>query len=93
MTSIYSMCVKNFLSDQLYQATIVGYNYKLHSVDNGLILRLRGFNEKLALIVDIITKAIKGLEGVMDRSIFETFKKELKKNCHNCLTNMNLFNE
>lgn len=93
MTSIYSMCVKNFLSDKLYPATIAGFNYKLHSVDNGLILRLSGFNEKLPLILDIITQIIKKLDTLVDKKVFETFKKELKKNCHNCLIDAGLLNE
>lgn len=93
MTSIFSMCVKNFLSDKLYSATLAGYSYKLHSVDNGLILRLSGFNEKLPLIVDIITRTIKNLSTLMDKIVFETFKKELKKNCHNCLIDASLLNE
>jgi nardilysin len=93
MTSIYSMCVKNFLSEKLYPATIAGYNYKLHSVDNGLILRLSGFNEKLPLLVDIITKTVRNLVGMMDKSVFETFRKELKKNFHNCLIDAGLLNE
>jgi nardilysin len=93
MTSIYSMCVKNFLSEKLYPATIAGYNYKLHSVDNGLILRLSGFNEKLPLLVDIITKTVSNLINLMDKSVFETFRKELKKNFHNCLIDAGLLNE
>ena len=93
MTSIYSMCVKNFLSEKLYPATVAGYNYKLHSVDNGLILRLSGFNEKLSLLVDIITKTIFNLTTLMDKSVFETFRKELKKNFHNCLIDAGLLNE
>lgn len=91
MTSIFSMCVKNLLSSQLYAATIVGYNYKLHSIDNGLVLRLSGFSEKLPLIVDIITKTMKNLE--IDKTVFETFRKELKRNCYNCLVDESLLNE
>jgi nardilysin len=93
MTAIYSMCIKNFLSEKLYPATIAGYNYKLYSVDNGLILRLWGFNEKLPMMVDLITKAITNVDGVVDSSIFETFRKELKKNCYNLIINSNMFIE
>ena len=93
MTSIYSMCVKSYLSEKLYPATLVGYNYKLNSVENGLILRLSGFNEKLKLIVDIITKAMRNVDGILDKLIFDTFKKELRKNCYNCLINSNQFVE
>lgn len=93
MTSIFSMCVKNFLAEKLYPATIVGYNYKLNSVDDGLVLKVSGFNEKLAIIIDIITSAIKNTDDVIDKSVFETFKKELKKNCYNFIINSVLFNE
>lgn len=85
------MCVKNLLSSQLYSATIVGYNYKLHSIDNGLVLRLSGFSEKLPLIVDIITRTMKNLH--IDKTVFETFRKELKRNCFNCLVDGSLLNE
>lgn len=90
MTSIYSMCIKNFLSEKLYPATLAGYSYKLNSVDDGLVLRLSGFNEKLPFIVDIITKE---MSRAISKSAFETFKKELRKNCHNCLMDLNMLNE
>ena len=93
MTSIYSMCIKNFLSEKLYPATIAGYNYKLHSVENGLILRLSGFNEKLPMMVDLVTKAMTNIDGAIDSLVFETFQKELKKNCYNFIINSNLFIE
>jgi nardilysin len=94
MTSIYSMCVKNFLLEKLYPATLVGYNYKLNAVETGLILRLSGFNEKLPLLTDRITKALRNDDGgVFDKLVFDTFKKELKKNCYNYLINSNQFIE
>ena len=87
------MCIKNFLSEKLYPATIAGYNYKLHSVENGLILRLSGFNEKLPMMVDLVTKAMTNIDGAIDSLVFETFQKELKKNCYNFIINSNLFIE
>lgn len=93
MTSIYSMCVKNYLAEKLYPATIAGYSYKLNSTEDGLLLKLNGFNEKLPMIVDIITRAMKNTDEVVNKSVFEVFKKELRKNCHNFLINSNLFNE
>jgi nardilysin len=90
MTSIYSMCVKNFLSEKLYPAIQAGFSYKLNSVETGLILRLSGFNEKLPLIVDIITQEMK---TTISKNVFENFKKELRKNCFNCLMDLNILNE
>jgi nardilysin len=87
------MCVKNFLSDKLFAATIAGYNYKIHSVDDGIILRLSGFNDTLPLLIDTITKTMMNLSRLVDKNVFETFKNELKKNCHSCLADGNLLNE
>lgn len=93
MTSIYSMCIKNYLSEKLYPATIAGYNYKLNSMENGLTLRLSGFSEKLPMILDTITRAMMNINAAIDGSVFETFSKELKKNCYNFIINSVSFNE
>lgn len=93
MTSIFSMCVKNFLSEKLHSATMIGYKYKLNAVDNGLILKLSGFDEKLPLILEIIIGTMKSLLTLVDKAVFDSFKKELKKNCLNCLNDGSLLNE
>lgn len=93
MTSIYSMCIKNFLSEKLFPATIAGYSYKLNSVDDGLTLKLSGFSEKLPMIVDMVTKAMTHFDGAIDSLVFETFAKELRKNCYNYIMNSLAFNE
>ena len=93
MTSIFSMCVKNYLSDKLHSASNAGYIYKLNSVEDGLTLKLNGFNEKLPLMVDIIVKALRNTDAVVDKVTFDVFKKELRKNCYNVIINSNMFNE
>jgi nardilysin len=93
LTSIFSMCIKSYLTEKLYPATLAGYNYKLNSVDDGLILKLSGFSEKILFIVDIITRAMRNTNEVIDKLVFDTFKKELKKNCYNFLINSNQFVE
>lgn len=87
------MCVKNLLSEKLYAATVAGFTYKLNSVDDGIILKLSGFSEKLPLIVDTVTNVMSNLDMLMDKTAFETFRKELKKNCQNYLVDGNLLNE
>lgn len=93
MTSIFSMCIKNYLSEKLYPARVAGYSYKLNSAEDGLVLKLSGFNEKLPMILDLMTKAIKNTDEVIEKPIFDFFRKELKKNCYNLIINSNLFNE
>lgn len=93
MTSIFSMCVKNYLSAKLYSATVAGYSYRLNSVDEGLVLKLSGFNEKLPDIADIVTKALRNTDEVIDKVSFDVFKKELKKNCYRVIINSNMMAE
>lgn len=93
MTSIFSMCVKNFLAEKLYPATFAGYNYRLNSVEDGLVLKTSGFDEKLPSILDVATKALQNTDEVIDKLSFDVFKKELRKNCYNVIINSTLFNE
>ncbi|CRL01366.1 CLUMA_CG014847, isoform A [Clunio marinus] len=93
MTSIYSICIKNFLTETFYPATVAGYSYKLNSVDDGLILKLNGFSEKLPQLVEAIMNAIRSTNESIDISVFEAFAKELKKNCYNFLINSNFLSE
>lgn len=93
MTSIFSMCIKNYLAEKLYAAMIAGFSYKLHSVEDGMVLKVSGFNEKLPLILDIITSSLRNTDEVIDKNVFEIFKKELKKNCYNFIINSVQFNE
>lgn len=87
------MCVKNYLAERLFSATVAGYSYKLNSADDGLILKLNGFNEKLPSLLESITKAMINADDVISKFVFDSFKKELKKNCYNYIINSNLFNE
>lgn len=72
---------------------MIGYSYKLNSVDNGLILKLSGFDEKLSFVLEIIVRTMKNLATLVDKTVFDSFKKELKKNCRNCLNDVSLLNE
>lgn len=87
------MCVKNFLAEKLYPATFAGYNYRLNSVEDGLVLKISGFDEKLPSILDVMTKALQNTDEVIDKLSFDVFKKELKKNCYNVIINSTMFNE
>lgn len=87
------MCVKNYLAERLFSAIVAGYSYKLNSADDGLILKLSGFNEKLPSLLESITKSMINADDVISKFVFDSFKKELKKNCYNYIINSNLFNE
>lgn len=85
--SIYSMMVKDFLSQEISMIKFAGYSFDLHACNNGLCLRLNGFSENILAILTNIVMSIYSIEEVFDKSRFECYKKLLKKNCHNYVVN------
>lgn len=93
MTTIFTMCLKSLLLENLYPAIAVGYNYKITSIDSGVILLLSGYNEKLHNLLDEIMKCMLSVGERITKSMFEAFRKNLKKHYFNILTNSNLLSE
>lgn len=85
--SIFSMMVKDFLSQDISMMKFAGYSLDLHACNNGLCLRLDGFSENILVILSKVVTAIYSIEEVFDKSRFECYKKLLKKNCHNFVVN------
>lgn len=80
--AIYSMMIKDFLSTELFMAKQAGFYFDFHSYDDGIILSVNGFNQKLINVFNIIQDAITNIDKIFDKHRFETFKKQLKKNIY-----------
>lgn len=93
LTTIFTMCVKSLLLENLYPAKVVGYNYKISSIDSGLILLLSGFNEKLPILLDEIIRCMLSVGETTTKLMFDAFRKTLKKRYYNILINSHLLNE
>ncbi|CAO1435225.1 unnamed protein product [Diamesa serratosioi] len=83
LTECYAMIVKHYLAERLYPAAVAGLGCVIYPVEKGLVLKLTGFNEKIPLLIDMITKEFKKIPGMLERSVFETYKKQFKKSCFN----------
>lgn len=93
MTTIFTMCVKHLLLEKLYPAKVVGYKYKITSIDSGLIVLLSGFNEKLPILLDEIIRCMLNVGQTITKSMFEAFRKNLRKHHFNNLMNSYQLNE
>lgn len=93
MTTIFTMCVKSLLLEHLYPAKVVGYTCKITSIDSGLILLLSGYNEKLPILLNAIIRCMLNVGDTITKSMFQAFRKILRKNYYNVLINSNLLNE
>lgn len=85
MTSLFSMILKYYLSEQLYPATCAGLGFTVYTEEKGLLMKFSGYDEKLPLLLDIITKNLKTLKHLVDEKVFNTFKLQYKRNGHNNL--------
>lgn len=93
LTSLYSMIVKHYMTEKLYPAVCAGLGYQLYSEEKGMLLKLSGYNEKLPLLVDIITKDLKNIGDLMQPDVFETYRKQYKKLCYNNLISSKFLNK
>lgn len=93
LASLYSMTVKHYLTEKLYPAVCAGLGYQIHSAERGLLIKLSGYNEKLPLLLELITKELKNVPHLIEPEVFETYKKQFKKNGYNALISSNAFNK
>lgn len=93
MTSLYSMIVKHYMSEKLYPAVCAGLGYELCSEEKGMLLKLSGYNEKLPVLLDIITKELHGIGAEMEPAVFQTYRKQFKKYIYNNLISSKFLNK
>lgn len=93
LTSLYSMIVKHYMSEKLYPAVCAGLGYQLFSEEKGMLLKLSGYNEKLPVLLDLITKDLAAIAGQIEPTVFETYRKQFKKYIYNNLINSKFLNK
>ena len=93
LTSLYSMISKHYMAEKLYSAVVAGLGYQLMSEEKGMLLKLSGYNEKLPILLDMITKELRFVCAQMEQSVFEMYRKQFKKICYNNLIDSKFFNK
>lgn len=87
LASLYSMTVKHYLAEKLYPAVCAGLGYSINSAERGMLIKLSGYNEKLPLLLELIAKELKNIPNQIEPLVFDTYKKQFKKNGYNALIN------
>lgn len=93
LTSLFSMISKHYMSEKLYPAVVAGLGYQLMSEEKGMLLKLSGYNEKLPVLLDIITKELKNIGDMIEPTVFDTYRNQFKKYCYNNLIDSKFFNK
>ncbi|KAH8386500.1 hypothetical protein KR093_000811, partial [Drosophila rubida] len=85
MCALYEELVKFHVSEELYPATSAGFTYTFSVSEKGLILQVRGYNEKLHLLVESIAQAMVTVGSTLNKDMLETFVKDQRKSYFNTL--------
>ncbi|XP_065095292.1 nardilysin-like isoform X1 [Ochlerotatus camptorhynchus] len=83
LMSLYTSMLKFQIAEDLYPATVAGLNYEIYASEKGIILKVDGYNQKLPIIVDEITKAMRDFDQNMNSEVFDVIKKKLAKAYYN----------
>lgn len=76
---LYAFCLKFRLKEDLYPGTIAGLSYKIDCDERGMVFLINGFNEKLHLLVETITKTIVFMDEYITEELFEFIKTVAKE--------------
>lgn len=87
LTSMYAIIVKHYLAEELYPAICAGLGYSVNAAEKGLLIKLSGYNEKLLLLLDIITKELSHIAAKIEPKVFETYREQCRRNGYNNLIN------
>ncbi|XP_062565638.1 nardilysin isoform X2 [Armigeres subalbatus] len=83
LTSLYTSMLKFKIAEDLYPATVGGLNYEVYAAEKGIVLKVDGYNEKLPIIVDEITRAMRDFKQNINSEVFDVIKKKLAKAYYN----------
>ncbi|XP_055592600.1 nardilysin-like isoform X2 [Uranotaenia lowii] len=83
LASLYTAMLKFQIAEDLYPATVAGLNYEIFASEKGLVLKVDGYNEKLPVVVDVITQAMKNFKNNMNPDVFDVIIKKMTKTYYN----------
>lgn len=93
LTSIYCSVAKHYVAEKLYPAVAAGLNYEMTTEDKGLLITLSGYDEKLPLLLESITKELKNIGELAESKVFEMYRSQLKKECYNNVVEAEFLNQ
>lgn len=74
------MIVNRFLSEKYELASFAGLKFSLSSLKDGIELKIYGYNEKIKIFTDKLTKDLKNIHEFFDETIFDVYKTEISEN-------------
>ncbi|XP_011306829.1 nardilysin [Fopius arisanus] len=83
MTDLMVTVLKQLLVEELYPATAAELNYQIEHGENGLLIKVCGFNQRLLLLLETISRHIANCSELITESLFQIMKEEQLKDYYN----------
>ncbi|CAG9861964.1 unnamed protein product [Phyllotreta striolata] len=73
------------MTEEVYPATIANITHSFNVVENGMVIKIWGFNEKIPNLIDVIVKYLKDLNSFINEDMFKAVKETIQKHQFNKL--------
>lgn len=93
LTSLFGLLIKSFVVEELYPATCAGLDYSLYAAEQGIILKLHGYNEKIHIVAESIVETMKNFKNYVTKENFDTYLLLQRRSYYNNLFNPKKLNK
>ncbi|XP_043259344.1 nardilysin-like isoform X2 [Colletes gigas] len=83
LIDLFVTILQQLLVEELYPATTAELNYEIYSSDEGIVLKVYGFNQKLSLLLNTIATCIAACPTLVTKEFFDVLRKEHVKSYYN----------
>lgn len=92
LLNLFSLLFQHQINDDLYAAKQAEYEIDFDVKPKGIVVKILGNNQKIGNVLEVITRNMAKMEHDFDESAFQTYKKELKNNCYEKISDVEDFN-
>jgi len=85
LAKLYTEILNLHLKEKLASATEAGLNFSVSLYSSKFVVSFNGYNEKIELLVDIVTREMKNFNDFLEENIFDVYKAKTRKDFLNSL--------
>ncbi|XP_014476747.1 PREDICTED: nardilysin-like isoform X2 [Dinoponera quadriceps] len=85
LMDLYVMILSQLMRENLHPAAVVGYTHQIMSLENGAVLHINGFNEKLPLLLTLTAEHMVNFPNIVTKDMFKVMRTHLAKHYYNAI--------
>ncbi|KAL0818303.1 hypothetical protein ABMA28_008789 [Loxostege sticticalis] len=85
LLDLWTDVLQQGLKEEVYPANMADLVHSMYVADKGLTMKVQGYNQNLHLLVDMITREMRGAAGNLSDAMFEAVRDVRARSYHNVL--------